>query len=241
MSPDDAFDLLAAANPVSDASALPLPPLEDLVPEAWDSRPLPRARPRRRRLLWLAPLVVAGTATAAAALLAERPTNPLDIGCYASASLRADTVVVRAERQDAVATCGRLWRDGRVGSGPTPPLHACVLASGATGVFPGDATVCRQVRGTTTTAVGATEPDDPQAVIAFRTALVERVREDTCLSAAAARGEAERQLQRFDLQGWTFQVGPGAHDHGFDAERPCATYSIDPTRRVVTLVPSPHS
>lgn len=245
---DDAFTLLQNANPVSDPAGLTLPPIQELVPQAWSERPQNRSG-RRRRLLWIVPVVVVGSsAVAAAALVSQRATNPLDVACYAAADLGADTVIVRAdERQDAVRTCRDLWNEGELGPGRNLELHSCVLPDGGVGVFPGQQNPCEGLQRPNTSPQTSDSsspptsrvPDDPAAVIRLRDDLVERVRRAGCLGPADGRHEAERQLHRHGLTGWTIEVGPGETGAGFDQRRPCVSYSVDPNRQVVILVPSP--
>lgn len=248
---DDAFELLRATNPVSDPSRLRLPPhapageQPDFGPAAAHSR-----RRYRGRLLWIAPLAVIGTASVAAAVITHRDAkNPLDVGCYAEAEPDADTAVVRAQDdgRSAVEACATLWRDGTLGdgSGRVPELVECVLPSGAIGVFPGEPEVCERLRatdgdeasGSATSTTTAT--DDPASVIRLRDALVELTRQADCLMPDDGRRAAEDELRRQRLKGWSVEVGPGAAGRGFDDERPCVSYAVEPDHRTVVLVPFP--
>jgi hypothetical protein len=111
---------------------------EHLVREVtvWD-----RAAQRRRRRLALvlvpavvAVLAVTGFTTYA---LTREPTHLESVGCFETAELDGNIAVVNADGRDPTAICAELWRQGDMGPGPAPEsLAACVLETGAIGVFP---------------------------------------------------------------------------------------------------------
>ncbi|MBW3669089.1 MAG: hypothetical protein KY443_07750 [Actinobacteria bacterium] len=243
MSRPDPFELLGAADPVPDASGLHLPRgVADDVVAGRDPSP----RRRRRRTAALAGVVVLGvSAVAAAAFVARRqPATTISVGCYAEARLDAHTAVVATEPGGAVETCAQLWREGHIGSGPVPPLQACVLREGAIGVFPGaDPSVCAGLGNNTAPAPAPediTPPGDADGdVLALRSELAAADRGVGCLAPDDARAIAGSALRRHGFPAWKIEIGAGASGKGFDDERPCATFQVNEERQVVLLVPFP--
>ena len=146
----DPFETLRRINPV-DPSTLPDPERSREALDAMeriirgDAAAAEGERFRRTRSLWrtrrrrvyLVP-IVAAAALAAATLawaLTRGPTQHLDIGCYATIDLHGRAAVVPATEASPIETCEKLWLTGVFGK-PPPPLEACVLPSGAVGVFP---------------------------------------------------------------------------------------------------------
>ncbi len=155
------------------------------------------------------PLVAATVlATAATAYLATRhPSRTLSVGCYSAASLEADTAVVDLDGMRPVEACARAWREGAVGSGPVPTLQACVLPSGAIGVFPAkDESVCSRL-GSDVATPDTTEPPAAKPggadLAGFRDALAERRSQQSCLAPDEARRFVAEQLAKHNLTGWT--------------------------------------
>lgn len=97
-----------------------------------------RSWSRQRWLLavLLPALLVAG---AAVLLRTEAPTAP-EVGCYAAASLDADTAVLATDGRSPLDVCAEVWASGALVVGANAPrvLEACVVPSGSVGVFPGD-------------------------------------------------------------------------------------------------------
>ena len=111
---------------------------EHLVRELimWDRE----AQRRRRRLALvlvpavLAVLAVTGFTTYA---LTREPTHLESVGCFETADLDGNIAIVNADGRDPTAICAELWRQGDMGPVPAPKsLAACVLETGALGVFP---------------------------------------------------------------------------------------------------------
>jgi hypothetical protein len=97
------------------------------------------SRRRRRIVIGLVPAVVIALFVATAFTtyaLTRKPTHLESIGCYDRASLSANTAVVSADGRDPVTICAQVWRQGALGADVPTQLEACVLQTGAIGVFP---------------------------------------------------------------------------------------------------------
>lgn len=242
MSRRDPFELLGLADPVPDASALRLP--AGVADDVMAGRnPSPRRR-RGRRTAMLGVVVLGVSAVAAGAFVARRqPTMTIRVGCYAEARLDADTAVVSTEPAGAVETCAQLWSEGHIGSGPVPPLQACVLRGGAIGVFPGDdPSACADLGNNSAPAPPPeeiTRPEGTGDVAALTAEFQAASRGAACVTPDEARAIATAALRRHGFRDWKIEVAGGASGNGFDDERPCATFLVDEERKSVVLVPFP--
>jgi hypothetical protein len=190
---------------------------------------------RRRRRFVLGALVPAVLlllgATGVATYVLTRPATQLEsVGCYDRLDLEANTTVVAADGRDPVAICAQLWEEGAVGSGPTPALAACVLESGAVGVFP-------RVGEMTCNSLGlATLGSDYSARVGglaeLRAKIVARLAVD-CLDGAESRALVERQLAAQGLAGWRVEIA----GNGFGADRRCAELGTDAGQKIALLIP----
>ena len=203
-------------------------------------------RPRRAlRVAVLAGFASASLAVAGYALVGRQPSKPHTVACFAAADLQADTVVVGVDADGPVATCARR-RDGGLGA-PNAPLRACVLESGAVGVFPeaAERDVCvdlglASVSAPVPTAGRPTNPPDESArFMVFRDAVLPRLVGQGCIGAGPAEAIVREELGRAGLEGWTVVTGVGDDGLGFSAERPCASLNFRPEVRTVELAPVP--
>jgi len=80
-------------------------------------------------------LLLAATAFTSYSLTRE-PKHLASIGCYDAASLTANVAVVGPDGRDPVSICAQVWQQGALGANPPKRLEACVLETGAIGVFP---------------------------------------------------------------------------------------------------------
>src|SRR5262249_30370384 len=96
------------------------------------------ARRRRRIVIAVVPAVLLLLATTGFTTyaLTREPTHLNSIGCYDAPSLHANTAIVSADARDPVAICAGVWQEGALGENIPRQLDACVLQSGAIGVFP---------------------------------------------------------------------------------------------------------
>lgn len=246
--PADPFDLLHDLNPVAPEDVANAAysdeatrALEEIIagrqnaPPRWRQRRLRVPQPRRRAyLLALVPLI--GGIAAAAWALTQVPSKQLTIGCYASADLQARTVVVPAGASTAVDTCRGVWQRGDFGSGePIPTLQACVLASGAIGVFPSpDQRACRRLRLVPLTPT-PTEPNKATSSVQLKNVLVALFLAHDCMGRERAAAAVTSEIDRLGLTGlWEVQV-----NGIFTNDRPCASLAFDEEAHRVLLVPMP--
>lgn len=233
--PRDPFDRLGQADPARTRD--PAQPTSDRAEATYrgivTSEPQPRRSPRR----WARVPVLVGVALllAAAAYVLTRPiTEPLTVGCYRSASLDADRIVLPANADiPADELCRAEWETGgefATDSDEPPPLTECVLETGTIAVFPSvdDGDVCQ--------ALGLAPPDQPsdngnQSIIELQDALVSRFL-DECLDLPTATATVEEELARYGFTEWHV-----ISNQPFTADRPCASLAIDPTTRSIELVP----
>ena len=98
---------------------------------------------RPRRVLIALAVVVVAAVTAAAAYggyaLTRSATPVVTVGCYETVSLSANTAVISAGDGSPVAACAGVWSSAFPGDEQPSGFAACVLDSGATGVFPAPA------------------------------------------------------------------------------------------------------
>jgi hypothetical protein len=250
-----AFEVLAAADPGRNAVFEPESARGQVVYERALAAGSGAGRPRTRvsvRVLAAVAVALALLGLGAAAYLnSRRPTHSLGVGCYAANRLDAATFVVQARARHEVDACAALWRDGTLGSpGSTgsavPPLVACVLPSGAVGVFPGGPSTCAQLQRPVASTVApsppsslGTAPPAGDVVIALRDRLVAAGRATPCLRPDDARATVRQAFADLGLSDWTMVVGPGPTGQGYDGSRPCTTFSFEQEQRRVVLVPSP--
>jgi hypothetical protein len=98
-------------------------------------------RPRRGLVLAIAAAtaaILASAAYAGYALLTRPATQLKSIGCYEDVSLTANTAVVAAGSGPPAVTCAEKWSSAFPGVARPASFAACVLDSGAIGVFPAD-------------------------------------------------------------------------------------------------------
>jgi hypothetical protein len=203
------------------------------------------ARRRRRRLvLVLVPAVVAvlaltGFTTYA---LTREPTHLESVGCYATAELDGNIAVINADGRDPTAICAELWREGDMGPGPAPErLAACVLETGAVGVFPSSgAGTCEQLG---LADLPLTYAAEAERFAALRDAIVAKLGTPPsgasegdlkCVREEEARAFIRQELEAHGYEDWDIEV----IGDGF-AGRPCAEVLVgfDGEGKVVSLVP----
>jgi hypothetical protein len=216
---------------------------EHLVSEVrmWEST----TRQRRRRFAVipvpavLAVLVVTGFTTYA---LTREPTHLESIGCYGDASLNADVAVVSADERTPTDICGEVWRTGGFGQvGEIPKLAACVLQTGAIGVFPDSG-------GSTCEELGLAElppgyPDAAAKFAALQSAIYAKVGEPAsgssrggpeCLGVDDAQMIVRRELIVRGYSDWEIKLAGGE----FSSAQPCTDVSFDTAGKTVLLMPA---
>jgi hypothetical protein len=214
---------------------------EQLVSELsmWDRT----ARRRRRRLVlilvpaMIAVLVVTGFTTYA---LTREPTHLETVGCYDRATLDANVAVVSADGRDPTAICMEIWQHGDLAGEAVPRnLAACVLETGAIGVFPSsDASTCETLGLADLPASYAVEG---KRFAALRDAIVSRLGEPAsgstrggpqCVGGDEARAVVRHELDAHGYGDWDVKVA----GEPFSTKRPCADVSFDGGEKVILLV-----
>lgn len=238
MDPDDPLEQLRRSNPapldeMPDTDSPQLRALFDRVVDTAHQQTAARhhARRRRARLLPLLAVLLVGLLAAGYAAI-QAVTQPLEIVCFSEPVLDATEVIgVEADERDPEAICAAAWQPGgEFGEQQAPPLVACVLDSGAIGVFPETHDDLCQQLGLTRHEPG---PDvTNEAAIDLRDALTEQFLDAGCLTEQQGRAIVLEEFRRRGLNDWTVTTAPP-----FTASRPCATLAIDVPTRTVTLVP----
>jgi hypothetical protein len=214
---------------------------EHLVSElrTWDRT----VRRRRRRLGFVlvpAVLVLLGVTGFTTYQLTREPTHLESIGCYDKASLDANVAVVDADGSDPTDICGAVWRTGAFGhEGDHPQLAACVLQTGAVGVFPSSGGQTCETLGLADLPASYAAKGTQFAIL--RNAIVARVGEPAsgstlggpqCLGEDEARLIVRRELVTHGFGDWDVKVA----GEPFSAARPCADVSFDSAGKTVLLV-----
>lgn len=199
---------------------------------------------RRRRVFLLVPavavlLAASGFTTYA---LTREPTQLESIGCFAQSDLNSNTAIVNADGRDPVAICADVWRTGGFVGTPTPHrLTACVLESGAIGVFPRSGPdTCGRLG---LAPLPASYAEEVKRFAALREAVVAELGAPAtgssqgspkCIGEQTARKAVRRALDTHGYRDWGIEVAAAT---AFSAERPCAEAAFDGGRKVVTLMP----
>jgi hypothetical protein len=245
----DELDAAAAARLAGIRQAITshVPTAHDPRPagrRAGKSQPAPgrwpeRLRQRRRRAVvtvLAVPVLLAASAGGweiSRALTATQVTD--GVGCYAAASLHADTTIVAATGQDPVSICARYWVDGVITgkrSHQVPSLVACELpGSGAVGVFPG--TTCAALR---------LQPLPPgyrsaaRQFSALTAGLAAWFHAARCVPEALAVAHVKAELAQHGFSGWRV-VGYKPLPRAING--PCATFSAESRTHTIYVGPAP--
>jgi hypothetical protein len=215
---------------------------EHLVSEVsvWDRA----ARRRRRRVaLILVPAVIVllGLTGFTTYALTREPTHLDSLGCYETAALDGNVAIVKSDGRDPTVICGELWHDGAMGPGPAPEsLAACVLDTGAIGVFPSSGEdACEQLG---LADLPPTYAAEQRRFAALRDAVVAVLGapygssegDPKCLREEEARALVRRELDAHGYGDWGIDVIGGGFTAGSCAE---VGVGFDGGRKVVILVP----
>jgi hypothetical protein len=191
---------------------------------------------KRRYVAVLLALTVSAVATAWA--ITRAPSERLTVGCYERPDVQAHTVVVAHGNVSPIETCRRVWLQGDFGTRVAPKLQACILTSGAIGVFPSpDDRVCRRLKLAPLVPVSPTSSGRPRrraSVTELKDALVHVFLANRCLSAQHARTAVRGELRRLPLARWKVESNAA-----FKSTRSCASFAFDEVRHLVLIVPIP--
>lgn len=224
---------------------LRIPPDRDLPPGRLERRrahvvrelslAAASSRRRRRRLALIAvpaAIVVLAASGFTTYVLTREPTQLDTIGCFETPDVDGSVAVVNADGRDPRAICAELWRDGALRGRPMPErFAACVLQTGAVGVFPSsEPGTCERLG---LAELPASYAAAARRLAGLRDALVARFASE-CVGEQVALTVVRRALDARGLSAWDVAVTDGA---AFGAERPCAAVAFDGKRREVVLAP----
>lgn len=192
-----------------------------------------RSQRRRRYALVLVPVALAAGLAAGYAWFREAP-KPLLVVCFDRVSLQAGQAAVPATPGDPTSSCVPLWRQGGQFAGSSqgfvPPLTACVLPTGAVGIFPasGGQDPCSML-GLAHVDVGGS--GESASIVRVQDALVAAFLA-RCVGESEAADLARQEMDRNGLSSWRVVVQPG-----FNPATPCASLAVEEPDRTVLIVP----
>ena len=203
----------------------------------------PHPQRRRRLVIALVPAVLVLLAATAFTTykLTRNPTHLESVGCYDRASLSGNTAIVGADGRDPVAICSDIWQQGALGKPIPRQLQACVLQTGAIGVFP---VTRRNTCGELGLApLPASYRAEARRFASLQNAIVARLgipasgsskRGPQCVGEAAATSFVRKTLDTRGYRDWRVKIAGGE----FSASRPCAEPSFDTGAKTVYLLPA---
>jgi hypothetical protein len=215
------LESLQRANPVpvgEPGGRRDLPSAHALFAEITAQRP---RRVRRRTMVIavaLLILLVASLIGAFALLNSDEPTVLGAVVCAPNAIYPIDHGWLAPSGGDPIAACEEPWDNGVFGTdGSSSGLDACVLPTGAVGVFPGEfGSVCRQKLNLPPAHLNA----DIAKLEEFRKATANAVREN-CIDYDAARAIVEQKFSQYGYTGWVVAQNPAAPTYSDD--EPCSS------------------
>lgn len=235
----EVVELLRRMDPIAEVEEKTSPNAERMLQDILSgTHPAPRlhpsARQRRQRRILPFGIGLVGLSTAAFAwALTSQASDPLQVGCYAELDLGGDIVVLETDERGFVGVCAQAWERGDLGPFlEVPELAACVLDSGAVGVFPSrDNEPCGELG---LLALSEESPPGEKAVIGLDDAVTEIFLAQTCVDPEEARQVVESALQERGLNDWRV-----IENTPYSEARACASVSIDPAAMTITLIPIP--
>jgi hypothetical protein len=235
----DPEQLLRSANPVDEARLL-TPTDSAAAQRLFEKITGVAYQPvyRRRWRVYVTSIVAAiAVGSGVAYAIIRQPTKKLYVSCYAQASLQGVASNVPSAAGDPVATCRNAWIARRVGQGGPPPnLVACILRSGATGVFPAASStddVCQRLGLVAVARPSPGAPTSVPAVFAVRDRVTAALL-GTCVGGRQAKDLVENELRRAGLTDWTVIITTP-----FTPARPCASPGFDEPGRRILIIPIP--
>jgi hypothetical protein len=227
------LESLQRANPVrieEIADRRALPSAHALFAEITAERP---RRVRRRTLvIVIALFVLVLAALVGAFALVDRGAPDVTAGplCYSAASLDARRIATSGGA-DLRSACAELWTRGDFGSGPVPShFDVCVLGTGASAVFPGEAgSVCEKLGLRSAIETGLND-----RVLQLETEWRHAVRDRQCIASADARDILQRALDQIGFDGWTVGLD---QSRPFSSAEPCSSIVVQPDLHEVIVSP----
>jgi hypothetical protein len=208
--------------------------------ESWSSNN--RRRRQRRVLIFVPAVLVLLAATGFTTYALVREPIYESVACFERAAMNANVSVVSADGRDPVEICKEVFRiSGPMELAISGDLEACVLDTGAIGVFPrSGGSVCRELE---LAALPATYPDQAEKFGLLRKAIVARIGEPASGSSRGGPqcvGEEEavlivrRELLVNGYEDWDVKVAGGE----FSPRQPCADVSFSSADKLVLLTPA---
>jgi hypothetical protein len=205
-------------------------------------QPAAGLRRRRRLVIALIPaIVILGAATAFTTYSLTRQAKHLEsVGCFDRADLAANTAVVDADGRSPIAICRDVWQQGALGTPVPKRFAACVLSTGAVGVFPSAGAGTCSALGLAPLA--ASYAAQAKRFGRLRDAIVARLGPPAsgssrggpqCVGKDTAFAFVRRELDSLGFADWQVKLA-GAD---FSPARRCADASFDTATRTVYLLP----
>jgi hypothetical protein len=173
-------------------------------------------------------LAVIGGGTVAALWIARRPADPVTLVCYSAGVVEPDeTVGLQIDPSiGAIEQCGRLWRDGTLGTGSAPELAACVTDAEVTAVVPGSDQTCAEL------GLAVAAAPTPGDVLSAEVAAAVPELFGECIDDLDVAGErVAALLDELGASDWSVRV-----EGATSPDKPCAANSIDAALRTVVII-----
>lgn len=237
-----AFDALRRSNPIreDEVPGPDSPEATELLAEILETpRGSQEERSLHRRNLRLALAIAAASLVAVAGtwIWVRTISIPNAILCYQAVDLAADTAAAPPSEQASAEACIGVWEQQVLvnpdiaSPGSVPPLSACIAENGALVVMPtDDPMVCDQL--------GLAQPDpatqgEADQIRRLEQQLIEYFQSNECVPMTDALERVSELLAAHELTSWAIE---GTDE---SADRPCASFSIDPELETIFIIPIP--
>lgn len=209
---------------------------EHLISEVRGQSRTSWSRPRVVLAAAFGVLVLGASVAAGGYVLRSDEVRSFDgIGCFAEADEDSDVAVIDANGADPVELCRQIWDNGGFGPAAGTPvdLSACVLHSGAVGVFPASGEDACQELGLS--ELPADFASTSEALAELESALGWRFLQAGCVDHADSAVLAREELDERGLLEWQVREEPGPSGEGHTSEFPCASFGLAPADQTIHL------